>query len=184
MCACVRTRVRACGGMCADRGKLPLQDSLEAGQDPVTPLHNIFICANTFREIQGGSRQKKKKKREKKGRSETETRASSGPMSLERACGILSVTRPSLGCLNLARQEKLQVTTPQASLTEKLVITSTLSVCVHSNLFSLQGNAVKRSRVQDSKRSRMLAYHNKCMLFNLKRKGFRKCVYLLVCRVK
>lgn len=51
-------------------------------------------------------------KRRRRGVLERETRTSSGPVSSARAGSILSVTRPSVGRLNLARQEKLQVTTP------------------------------------------------------------------------
>lgn len=46
-------------------------------------------------------------------------RASSGPASSQTAHGILSLTHPSVGCLNLARQEKRQVTKLQASKTEE-----------------------------------------------------------------
>lgn len=55
-------------------------------------------------------------------RLKSETKTSSGPVSSERARGILSATRPSLGRLNLARQEKLQVTAPQASLPEEHIL--------------------------------------------------------------
>lgn len=102
----------------------------------------MYEHCNRDKREEAGRRRKRGKRR-----SESETRTSSGPVSsesLERASGILSVTRPSLGRLNLARQEKLQVTTPQASLTEKK-ITSTLFICL--SVFkssSLSGNAVKR----------------------------------------
>lgn len=43
---------------------------------------------------------------------------------------LLSPTHPSLGCSNLARQEKLQVTTLQASSAEKQIITSALFACL------------------------------------------------------
>lgn len=69
---------------------------------------------------------KGKRLKEERG-SESETGASSGPVSLKSsqiASGILSSTHPSLGCSNLARQEKLQVTKLQASTTEELIITS------------------------------------------------------------
>lgn len=68
----------------------------------------------------------------------SETRASSGPVSSERASGILSLTHPSLGRFNLARQERLQVSTLQASFQEK-ILTSTLFVCLTaSQIFSVR----------------------------------------------
>lgn len=76
---------------------------------------------NTAREM------KWKQRLEEERGSKSETGASSGPVSLKSsqiASGILSSTHPSLGCSNLARQEKLQVTKLQASTTEELIITS------------------------------------------------------------
>lgn len=64
---------------------------------------------------------------------------------------FLSATRPSLGRLNLARQEKLQVTMLQASLTEITNVPLCLSVWVHSNLFFIC--QVKDKPLQDSKQS-------------------------------
>lgn len=78
--------------------------------------------------------------------SESETRASSGPASSERASGILSPTHPSLGCLNLARQEKLQVTTLQASLTEEQ--NYNLHSYLHVWLFGVHSNHSGQKTVQ------------------------------------